>query len=138
VADSERAYASFLGRSISASRGRLQLTQTAIAARMQQLGFTDWRQQTLARVEKGRRPLSTVELLGLAGCLGTTVQYLMSPLPQDDPMEWPSGRVLEVSEVRYLVFGAPGVDDPRSSVRGARDLRGIRWTDDNKLEDSES
>ena len=88
--DTEAAYKVTLGRNISADRGRLQLSQTAVAARMQELGFEDWRQQTVANVEKGRRRVTAEEVLGLVVALETTLPRLLAPIGADLWIELPS------------------------------------------------
>ena len=65
-------------RNVSGARGHLQYSQTAVAERMVNLGFDDWRQQTVANVEKGKRRLAAEELLALARVLETTVSALLS------------------------------------------------------------
>lgn len=128
-------YGRVLGRNIAAARTRLDLGQVALAERMRVLGFTQWVPQTVSKSERADRRVLAEEVIALAAALGTTVQHLMSPLPQDGPVELPSGVSLEVGQVRSLVFGqGPNDEEFRgSSVRGARDLRGIRWNG-NKLE----
>ncbi len=89
--ETEHAYKRLLGRNISADRGRLQLNQTAVAARMRALGFEDWHQQTVARIEKGQRRLTVEELFGLALALDSTVQRLLAPIGGDLWVQLPSG-----------------------------------------------
>ena len=133
--DSERAYRRLLGRNVSGKRGRLQLSQTAVATRMRGLGFGDWHQQTVASIEKGKRRVTADELLGLAACLETTVHQLMSPPLFGEPVELTPEISLTAGQVRSLIDGhGPNDEDfPGSHVQGARDHRGIRW-DDNTLE----
>ncbi len=130
-------YGEILARNIRAARSRIGIGQENVAVRMQALGFSAWIRQTVSSTERGRRRPTAEEILGLAACLETTVHHLMSPLPQDGSVELPSGFPLTFGQVRSLLFGhGPNDDDPRSSVQGARDLRGIRWNND-KLEDGE-
>jgi transcriptional regulator with XRE-family HTH domain len=98
-----------LGRNISAERGRQQLSQTAVAARMRERGFRDWHQQTVASVEKGTRRLTVEEVFGLALALESTVPALLTPHSgREDPwIELPSGseRYLPSLTVINLVNG---------------------------------
>lgn len=89
-----------IGRNISAARGRLQLPQTAVAARMRdELGFKKWHQQTVANVEKGTRPVKAEELHGLALVLRTTVVRLVIPAEDDRWISLPNGKVVHASSV---------------------------------------
>ena len=121
-------YREILARNIRAARSRIGIGQEDLAVRMRALGYQAWIRQTVGATERARRRPTAEEVLGLAACLGTSVQHLMSPLLQDGPVELPSGMPLAVGQVRSLVFGLESLEDnPRSSVRGVRDLRGIRW-----------
>jgi 8-oxo-dGTP diphosphatase len=126
-------YREILARNIRAARSRLGIGQDNVALRMRALGYDAWIRQTVSSTERGRRRPTAEEILGLAACLGTTVQHLMSPLLfQDGPVELPSGAVLAPGQVRSLIFGT-GPNDEQirgSSVQGATDLRGIRWQGD--------
>jgi 8-oxo-dGTP diphosphatase len=110
VPDSEDAYRLILGRNISGDRGRLQLSQTAVATRMRELGFEDWHQQTVASVEKGKRRVTGEEVLGLVLALETTLPRLLAPIGGDLWVELPSGsgRLLPAMEVIRLTNGAKG------------------------------
>jgi transcriptional regulator with XRE-family HTH domain len=124
-------YAEILVKNIGAARKRADLDQADVVERMRDLGFKTWHRQTMGKVERGERRVSAEEVLGLAACLGTTVQHLMSPLPQDGPVELSAGeRALSVGQVRSLVFGqGPNDEEFRgSAVRGARDVRGLSWS----------
>jgi len=120
-------FSNVLGGNIRARRSRLGLSQADVVERMRDLGFTAWHKPTLGNVERGQRRAQAEEVLGLAISLETTVQYLMSPELFDEPVELPSGLSLIAGQVRSLIFGVSGMDSERSSVQGARDVRGIRW-----------
>ena len=107
--DSGNAYRFILGRNISGDRGRLQLSQTAVAVRMRALGFEDWRQQTVASVEKGKRRVTVEEALGLVEALETTLPRLLAPV-NGLWVELPSGsgQDLPSMEVIGLANGAKG------------------------------
>ena len=122
-------YGEILARNIRAARSRVDIGQESVAARMRALGYEAWLRQTVGSTERGRRRPTAEEILGLAICLETTAQHLMSPLLQDGPVELPSGVSLAAGQVRSLIFGIdPSMEDfPGSSVRGARSGRDIRW-----------
>jgi transcriptional regulator with XRE-family HTH domain len=124
-----------LAGNIGAAMGRRRLSQTDLAERMRQFGYSKWSRQTVAETLAGNRRLLAEELLAVAACLETTVQQLMSPQAWDGPVEFPSGVFLAAGQVRSLVFGHGPADETAlpSTVRDARDLRGIRWRD-NTLE----
>ena len=108
--DSEDAYKGILGRNISGDRGRLQLSQTAVATRMRDLGFADWHQQTVASVEKGKRRVTAEEVLGLVLALETTLPRLLAPIGEGLWVELPSGsgHLLPSMDVIGLANGAKG------------------------------
>jgi hypothetical protein len=105
MADDRPTYGTILGRNISGARGRLQLSQSAVAERMKKLGF-DWHQQTAAAVEKGKRRVTTEEIFGLSVALETTMFALMAP-PEDEHevVGFPSGEIVWVQSVRQSVRG---------------------------------
>ena len=108
--DTKAAYKVTFGRNVSGARGQLQLSQTVTAARMQELGFEDWRQQTVANVEKGKRRVTAEEVLGLVIALETTLPRLLAPMGGDMWVELPSdsGQLLPSMEVIGLANGAQG------------------------------
>ena len=111
MADSDP-YRLVLGRNISGARGRLQASQTAIAERMRNLGFDDWRQQTVAKVEKGTRRLAAEELLCLVEALETTLPALIATVGGELFTELPSGsgRYIPGAEIIRLANGGRGGD----------------------------
>lgn len=92
-------YSVILGRNISAARGRAQLSQGTVAARMRALGHTQWQQQTVASTEKGRRRLMAEEVMALASVLDTSISALMRPTEDDDLVRFPSGAVISARSV---------------------------------------
>jgi transcriptional regulator with XRE-family HTH domain len=128
-----------LADNIAASRVRRRLQQQDLADRMRVLGWK-WVRQTVGEVENSRRRVTPGELLGVAACLDTTVQDLLSPRPQDGPVVFPSGVSLTYGQVRSLLDGVGLKDEdfPGTSIRGARDLRGIRWRDNTLIRADES
>lgn len=63
---------------LRAERERQGITQGALAAEMKTRGH-DFRQQTMARIEKGDRRVSVGEAQDLAAALGTTLDELAPP-----------------------------------------------------------
>jgi 8-oxo-dGTP diphosphatase len=132
------AYRLILGRNISGARGRLQFSQTAVAERMVNLGFSDWRQQTLANVEKGKRRLTAEELIGLAEALETTLAALVGVVGGELFVELPSesGRYLPGAEILHLASGGKGgasmiawhKNAPVQAVVSPRELQGVSWS----------
>jgi len=96
-------YGKVVGRNISAARGRLQRSQTSLAKRMRSIGFSAWKQQTVANVEQGKRSVTAVELVGLALSLDVTVRTLLEPQPMDGQIELPDGESYSERTVRLLV-----------------------------------
>ena len=98
-------YVDVLARNARAGRARIDLDQESLAARMRQLGFTAWRRQTVANVERTKRRLAAEEVLGLSIALETTVQALLLPANEDDGIILPSGRPLDGHSVQASVLG---------------------------------
>lgn len=98
------AFENAAARNITAWRAMRQLKQRNVAARMQDLGF-DWRQQTVARVEQGQRPVTLTELCGLALVLGVATADLLRPPPHETELALPSGKTLPAVQVISLVYG---------------------------------
>ena len=131
------AYRLILGRNISAERGRLQASQTAIGERMAKLGFDDWRQQTVASVEKGKRRLTAEELLGLIEALETTLSSLLTSHGGEIFVELPSGsgRYMPGAEVIRLAGGGKGgagmirwyKNSPSRVAVSPREFEGVHW-----------
>lgn len=98
-------YADVLARNVRAARSRADLGQEALAERMRALGYEAWIRQTVGSTERGRRRPTGEEILGLAICLETTAQRLMTPLSEDRWVELPSGESLRVGAVVSFVTG---------------------------------
>jgi hypothetical protein len=103
-----RTYAEVLTLNVRAARVRIGLEQDPAARRMRALGFTAWRRQTVAGVERGERRLLAEEILGLAIALETSIGALLDPGPDDKRVQLPGGGVV-----------------PRGSV-----MRSVRHTND--------
>lgn len=106
-------YADVLARNLRAVRAALDISQADVAARMQALGFGEWRRQTVARVEKAGRRLAAEEVFALSYVLETTILRLVRPAEESEWVAFPSGRAVHASSVV-------------GSARGARDMA-IRW-----------
>lgn len=102
-------YREVVGRNIAGARGRLRLRQSALAERMQNLGFSVWTQQTVARTEKATRRVTADEIFGLALCLETTIPALTTAAGFDGYVELPDGRTLGALSVERLA--GRGVND---------------------------
>lgn len=96
-------YAEILGRNISGARGRLRLSQAAVAARMKALGF-EWHQQTAGAIETGRRRLAVEEIVGLSEALETSIRALMAPVEDDKLLQLPSGATVTVEHLLQSVL----------------------------------
>lgn len=72
---------------------------------MRALGFTAWRRQTVAGVEKNTRRVTAEELLGLALALETSLMSLIEPSAEDGPIGLPSGAPLLFVTVHALIWG---------------------------------
>lgn len=99
------AYGDTLARNIAAARTRNKLSQSALAERMQALGFSQWVPQTVSKSERNARRVLAEEVLGLAICLGTSMARLLSPLREDKPVDLPSGQSLRIHTVEGYVTG---------------------------------
>lgn len=89
-----RAYKDVLARDFRAARAALDIGQADVAERMNALGFTEWRRQTVARVEQGKRRISAEETFALAYALEVGVTRLMSPIEEDRWVAFPNGKVV--------------------------------------------
>ncbi len=78
-------YEAVLGGNIRAARGRANLSQAAVAARMKALGFTQIYGATIGAIERGERVLGALEVAGLSLCLNTTISALMLPTQEYGP-----------------------------------------------------
>ncbi len=89
-----RAYKDVLARDFRAARAALDIGQADVAERMNALGFAEWRRQTVARVEQGKRRLTAEETFALAYALEVGVTRLMSPTEEDRWVAFPNGKVI--------------------------------------------
>lgn len=110
-------YADVLTANIRGARGRMQITQSALADRMRALGF-QWEQQTVGMVEKGKRRVTAEEILGLALALETTIGRLMGAREEDGPIALPGGMLLAADSVECLA--GCGVNDHAVAWDGDR------------------
>ena len=98
-------YADVLAKNVRAARARRGLEQEPLAARMRALGFSAWRRQTVASVEKGTRRLTTEEVFGLALALETRFYALLEPTLEDGMIGLPSGDMMPFRAVHELLHG---------------------------------
>lgn len=101
-------YADVLAKNVRAARARKGLDQEPLAARMRALGYSAWRRQTVANVEKGSRRLAAEEVLALALALESSLVGLLEPVRDDRQVELPSGTKLEVLAIHELIWGGAG------------------------------
>jgi transcriptional regulator with XRE-family HTH domain len=113
-------YGDVLARNVRAARAARQIGQQELAARMRALGYSAWLHQTVGNVERGKRRLVAEELLGLALALETTVNNLMLPDPDDEPVALPSGDEIPATSVIRATL----------AVGYSRGLRPMTWEDD--------
>lgn len=92
-------YAEVLTRNIRAARSRQGLDQKNIVARMRALGHDKWHRQTMGKVERGERRVTTEEMLALALALETSIAALMAPTDEDKIIGLPSGETVTVTSV---------------------------------------
>src|SRR5579875_751710 len=98
-------YADVLAKNVRAARARRGLEQEPLAVRMRALGFSAWRRQTVASVEKNTRRLTAEEVFGLAFALETSVISLLEPAREDGPVSLPSGAEVPFLAVHELFWG---------------------------------
>jgi transcriptional regulator with XRE-family HTH domain len=87
-------YADLLARNLRAARAAARISQADVAERMNDLGFPEWRRQTVARVEKAERKISAEEVFWLSYVFDASVMRLMSPTGDDHWVSAPNGRVI--------------------------------------------
>ena len=66
-----------LRKNMKAQREALGLTQSELAQRVTDAGLKGFHQTTIARIEKGERPLKAVEAITVARVLQTSVEFLV-------------------------------------------------------------
>jgi hypothetical protein len=72
---------------------------------MRALGFSAWRRQTVANVEKSARRVTAEEVLGLALALETRFMSLVEPVREDGPVGLPSGAEMPFLAAHGLFWG---------------------------------
>jgi len=102
-------YGEILARNIRAARGRIDIGQENVAARMRALGYTAWVRQTVGSTERGRRRPTAEEVLALSLILNTSVMALMTPEPADVGVTFPSGATLEWHWAQATVLNRGGL-----------------------------
>ena len=66
-----------IAANIRAERARANISQDDLAEQMRDLGFPEWRRQTVGSSEHGRRRVSCEEAIGLAWILKTDITTLL-------------------------------------------------------------
>jgi len=98
-------YAEVLTRNIRAARSRTGLDQADVVERMRALGYGTWHRQTMGKVERTERRVTTEEILGLSLALETSIVALLAPSPDDKSIELPGGQPIEILSVQRLING---------------------------------
>lgn len=135
-------YGEILARNIRAARGRADIGQDSVAARMRALGYDAWIRQTVSSTERGRRRPTAEEIFALSLVLNTSVMALMEPAAEDEAVDLPSGSVLPWQWAKATVVLRGGLhmkwegdepvfpDAPRSTRLPERDRERILEMDD--------
>jgi transcriptional regulator with XRE-family HTH domain len=66
-----------IAANIRAERARANISQGDLAEQMRDLGFPEWRRQTVSNSEHGKRRVTCDEAVGLAWILKTNVSTLL-------------------------------------------------------------
>lgn len=113
-------YGDLFAANLRAARARLGLSQSAVAARMQRLGFANWDGARVSRTERGKLHVWSGELLGLSLALECSLAEMVgSNTPPDLTVTFPDPR-FEVSGVTV-----------RNSALGYRD-GSVGWDPDSE------
>jgi transcriptional regulator with XRE-family HTH domain len=108
-------YGEVLARRIRSVRAEKKLKQDTVATRMRALGFEGWTRQMVGSTEKPTRRVTAAEIIGLALALETSVPTLLTAVPDDEAVAFPTGN-LSVQSMAKLVTG---LND-----------KSVRWEDD--------
>lgn len=108
-------YGEILARRIRSVRAEKRLKQDSVARRMRALGFDGWTRQIVGSTEKPTRRVTAAEIIGLAIALETSVPTLLSAVPDDEAVAFPTGQLT----VKSMVDLVTGLND-----------RSVRWVDD--------
>ena len=84
-------YPALIARNVRAARAAAYISQDDLAVRMQNLGFTEWRRQTVSNTERGKRRLTCEEALGLMVSLETSLEAVLWP-PEGQDVLLPGGQ----------------------------------------------
>jgi len=127
-----------IARNVALLRTEHSATQPDLAGKMKANGFT-WSTNRVAQIETLHRPVSLLEVVGLAAVFGVSVSRLLAG---DDEITLPSGATWRLSVVRDALAGEPRVEihdatkdeleDLRSSGEDLRKMAGklgVRWQD---------
>lgn len=127
-----------IARNVALLRNEHSATQPDLAGKMQANGFT-WSTNRVAQIETLHRPVSLLEVVGLAAVFGVSVSTLLAG---DDEITLPSGATWPLSVVRDALAGKTRVEirdatkeeleDLRSSGEDLRKMAGklgVRWQD---------
>jgi hypothetical protein len=115
-----KTYAEVLACNIRAARARADLTQAQVCRRMENLGFTVWRRQVIARVETGRRRLVAEEVLALALALETSMTRLLRADRDDGYVSLPCGMTIHPDSINAGAYDGAISWDGDTPVRNPR------------------
>jgi transcriptional regulator with XRE-family HTH domain len=109
-------YNKLLARNLRAARAAADISQADVAERMSQLGFTYWRRQTVARVEKAQRRLTCDEALGLMVVFETDMTAILYPAAEFTSIVLPGGQWTTLPAARYRYGQEHSVWDGNTSL----------------------
>jgi transcriptional regulator with XRE-family HTH domain len=87
-------YLELVARNVRVARAAAspKLSQADVAERMRELGFREWRRQTVGLTESGKRRLTVEEALGLCVALVRSPSALLLPFPDREYISLPGGQ----------------------------------------------
>jgi transcriptional regulator with XRE-family HTH domain len=111
-------YGDVIAANLRAARARARLSQTAVAARLQRLGYTSWDSSKVSRAERNGVAVLASELLALAVALESTVGELAG-------VNAPPDAIVEFPDPDFWLSGV----NVRNSVYNFRD-EAVKWDRD--------
>jgi len=94
----------YVGKHVRIARENKRWKQSDLVARLEELGYTQWRQTKVAKIENGEtKRLSLEDALALAAALGVKFEHLITPW--DGDVEVAPKLVRPAAEVRLWLRG---------------------------------
>jgi transcriptional regulator with XRE-family HTH domain len=114
-------YLELVARNLRVARAAAspKLSQADVAERMRELGFREWRRQTVGNTESGKRRLTVEEVLGLCVALVRSPSALLLPLEGREYVSLPGGQQVFLMPRDASILG---VDWPK--------WHGNRWVEE--------